>query len=66
MPLSSDKRTPPREGPALLQGLALCGKCGRRMQVQYHERRGHLYPDYICGAAASRFGRKAMPAHFWP
>jgi DNA invertase Pin-like site-specific DNA recombinase len=33
--------TPPREGPALLQGLALCGKCGRRMQVQYHERRGH-------------------------
>jgi hypothetical protein len=26
------------------------------MQVQYHERRGHLYPDYICGAAAARQG----------
>jgi DNA invertase Pin-like site-specific DNA recombinase len=52
------QRTPPREGPALLQGLAICGKCGRRMQVQYHERRGHLYPDYVCGAAASRFGQK--------
>jgi DNA invertase Pin-like site-specific DNA recombinase len=52
------QRTPPREGPALLQGLAICGRCGRRMQVQYHERRGHLYPDYICGHAASRYGEK--------
>lgn len=52
------QRTAPREGPALLQGLAICGRCGRRMQVQYHERRGHLYPDYICGARASRYGQK--------
>jgi DNA invertase Pin-like site-specific DNA recombinase len=52
------QRTPPREGPALIQGLALCGRCGRRMQVQYHERRGHLYPDYVCGAGASRHGQK--------
>jgi DNA invertase Pin-like site-specific DNA recombinase len=52
------QRTPPREGPALLQGLALCGRCGRRMQVQYHERRGHLYPDYVCGATASRYGQR--------
>ena len=35
------QRTPPREGPALLQGLAICGKCGRRMHVGYHKRRGH-------------------------
>jgi DNA invertase Pin-like site-specific DNA recombinase len=55
---SQRKCTPPREGPSLLQGLAICGRCGRRMQVQYHERRGHLYPDYICGAAASRYGQK--------
>ena len=27
--------TPPREGPALLQGIAVCGRCGRRMQVRY-------------------------------
>ena len=52
------QRTPPREGPALLQGLAICGKCGRRMHVAYHKRRGHLYPDYICGHAASRYGEK--------
>jgi DNA invertase Pin-like site-specific DNA recombinase len=52
------ERTAPREGPALIQGLAICGKCGRRMQVQYHERRGYLYPDYVCGATASRLGLK--------
>ncbi|MGH2802494.1 MAG: recombinase family protein [Thermoleophilaceae bacterium] len=40
---------PPREGPALLQGLALCGKCGRRMSATYHARRdGTLLPDYAC------------------
>ena len=38
----------PREGPALLQGLALCGKCGRSMTVCYHQRFGRLTPDYRC------------------
>ena len=39
----------PREGPALLQGLAVCGRCGRRMTVQYHRRHGGaLVPDYVC------------------
>jgi DNA invertase Pin-like site-specific DNA recombinase len=40
--------SPPREGPALLQGLVICGRCGERMGVHYHERRGHLVPDYVC------------------
>lgn len=39
---------PPREGPALLQGLVLCGKCGRPMTVRYHQRGGRLTPDYVC------------------
>jgi DNA invertase Pin-like site-specific DNA recombinase/DNA-binding transcriptional MerR regulator len=40
---------PPREGPALLQGLVLCGRCGRRMSVSYHKRcNGTLVPDYTC------------------
>ena len=41
---------PPREGPALLQGLVICGRCGRRMTVRYHERKQgrHLYPEYLC------------------
>jgi DNA invertase Pin-like site-specific DNA recombinase len=39
---------PPREGPALLQGMAICGRCGRRMTVRYHSRRGIEVPDYQC------------------
>lgn len=47
--LGSDRISgPPREGPALLQGIILCGKCGNRMTVRYHERRGDLIPDYMC------------------
>jgi len=42
------RKSPPREGPALLQGLVICGVCGRRMTVRYHERQGGLYPDYVC------------------
>lgn len=33
--LNSDTRGPAREGAALLQGLAYCGKCGHRMTVAY-------------------------------
>ena len=39
---------PPREGPALLQGLVVCGLCGRRMTVRYCQRRGGLHPNYVC------------------
>jgi hypothetical protein len=39
---------PAREGAALLQGLAICGRCGRRMTVRYHTRRGVEVPDYQC------------------
>jgi hypothetical protein len=38
----------PREGPALLQGLAVCGGCGTRMTVRYHHRKGRLIPEYNC------------------
>jgi DNA invertase Pin-like site-specific DNA recombinase len=41
-------KSPPREGPALLQGLVLCGVCGRRMTVRYHSRAGRRIPDYMC------------------
>jgi DNA invertase Pin-like site-specific DNA recombinase len=39
---------PPREGTALLQGLAVCGRCGRRMTIRYHARHGTQIPDYVC------------------
>jgi DNA invertase Pin-like site-specific DNA recombinase len=39
---------PPREGNALLQGIIICGRCGTRMTVRYHHRRGADWPDYLC------------------
>ena len=48
----ADRRNgPAREGPALLQGLALCGRCGERMTIRYHCRQGQLVPDYLCQRA---------------
>ena len=41
----------PREGEALVQGLVLCGRCGRRMQVQYSKHG----PRYVCRDAAVRY-----------
>ncbi len=47
-----DRRaSPPREGPALLQGLVICGQCGKRMTVRYHTRRGKAVPEYLCQRA---------------
>jgi len=43
----------PREGPALLQGLAVCGRCGNPMSVRYHARRGGVSPDYVCAGLRS-------------
>ena len=42
------RKSPPREGPALLQGLVVCGRCGRRMTVRYHFRYGRVGPEYVC------------------
>lgn len=47
--LGEEKRkSPVREGAALLQGLIICGKCGKRMTVRYHIQKGQLIPDYVC------------------
>ncbi len=58
------RRSPPREGPALLQGLVLCGKCGLRMTVRYHSQRGQRVPGYICQRAGIARGEpicQSMP-----
>lgn len=39
---------PAREGAALLQGIIVCGRCGNRMTVRYHHRRGRELPTYVC------------------
>ena len=52
-----NKAAIPREGPALLQGIAICGKCGQHMSVRYHTRRGKkLCPDYVCGGEGKCVG----------
>jgi DNA invertase Pin-like site-specific DNA recombinase len=38
---------PAREGLALLQGLLLCGHCGRALTVSYRGN-GGIYPRYLC------------------
>gem|GEM_PF-6911459 len=33
----------------MLQGLVVCGRCGERMTVRYHQRGGRrIVPDYLC------------------
>ncbi len=47
----------PREGPALLQGHAVCGLCGSRMHIHYNTRRGGgLVPNYVCVGRGRLFG----------
>ena len=45
---AAHRRYPPREGPALLQGLLLCGICGATMRVRYYTRAGIEVPHYFC------------------
>lgn len=44
-----------REGSALLQGIATCGRCGRRLRVYYQGR--HSTPGYYCAASNITNGR---------
>jgi hypothetical protein len=48
------RQSPPREGPALVQGLVLCGQCGERMTVRYRQRHGRVWPEYVCQKNAIR------------
>ena len=51
------RQSPPREGPALLQGVIVCGRCGGRMTVRYHRRSGRDVPDYLCQRAGIEHGQ---------
>jgi DNA invertase Pin-like site-specific DNA recombinase len=52
------RKSPPREGSALLQGRAICGRCGRQMRVRYAARRGRSESWYVCDRAS---GMQAEP-----
>jgi len=46
----------PRKGCALLQGIAVCGRCGRRLGLHYSGPHGD-YPVYCCTADQARTGQ---------
>src|SRR5208283_3592454 len=57
---------PPREGPALLQGIIICGRCGGRMTIRYHARGGKDLPTYLCqrdGTGNARPICATIPGH---
>jgi len=48
----ADRRhSPAGEGPALLQGLVMCGVCGQRMTIRYNQCKAGLTPIYVCQRA---------------
>ena len=50
------RKSPPREGSALLQGRAVCGRCGRHFRVRYADRRGGTESWYVCDRAQGAHG----------
>ena len=50
------RASPPREGAALLQGRAVCGRCGRHFRVRYVSRRGKQEAWYVCDRAQGTLG----------
>ena len=58
-PRSEDgRKTPPREGSALIQGAAVCGICGKRMTVRYQNNSKELVPIYMCQRRSVEYGEK--------
>jgi DNA invertase Pin-like site-specific DNA recombinase/DNA-binding transcriptional MerR regulator len=57
-PRLPDQSGAPRRGPALLQGLALCGRCGRRMTIRYFGRSAGV--RYECRAPLRRGGDRQV------
>jgi DNA invertase Pin-like site-specific DNA recombinase len=50
-----------REGSALLQGIALCGVCGRKMTVHYYKSTRGMHPVYSCQhGGADNSGQKGL------
>jgi hypothetical protein len=42
------RKSPPGEGCALLQGIIVCGRCGKRMTVRYDHGHTNSRPRYMC------------------
>jgi DNA invertase Pin-like site-specific DNA recombinase len=55
-PYEVARSSPPREGAALLQGRAVCGRCGTHFRVRYVARRGKQEAWYVCDRGHSARG----------
>lgn len=61
------RASPPREGAALLQGRAVCGRCGSHMKARYADRRGQVDTWYVCSRAYEARGeRHCQSIAGWP
>jgi DNA invertase Pin-like site-specific DNA recombinase len=56
---SQDRQGAPRAGAALLPGLLLCGRCGRRLTVRYHGPTGQR-AAYQCDRRRFQDGQRGM------
>ncbi|HUX68517.1 MAG TPA: recombinase family protein [Terriglobales bacterium] len=52
------RASPPREGAALLQGRAVCGRCGSHCRVRYRSTRGKQEAWYVCDTGHSKLGER--------
>jgi DNA invertase Pin-like site-specific DNA recombinase len=50
--------SPPREGAALLQGRAVCGRCGKHFRVRYRSTRGKQEAWYVCDRGHGNLGER--------
>jgi hypothetical protein len=65
---SDRRRSPAREGVALLQGMVICGRCGDRMTVRYDVGKGHLLRTTLASAEALRVLKhhaRSSPERVW-
>ncbi|MBK8099577.1 MAG: recombinase zinc beta ribbon domain-containing protein [Planctomycetes bacterium] len=61
------ERSAPREGSALLQGVAVCGLCGSRMHIHYNVRRnGERIPNYVCYGRSRLFSAPSCQSMLVP
>ena len=51
------RASPPRKGIALLQGRAVCGRCGQHLRARYRDVRGKLESWYVCDRTTDARGQ---------
>jgi len=54
----NERHVPPREGNALLQGLVVCGICGKPMTIRYASYSARQIPIYLCQRESIEYDEK--------